>query len=274
MDDLEVEKPGKLFIAYRVYPKFSKNAYKIGFSDKFDMFKKCLLSFIDSLDGIDYRIHFLLDSCPPIYNEFIENNVPQNKFIIEQLSNAGNRKTFLKQIDILLSQTFSKNILFAEDDYLYKKGIFSKLIMFLDSGGVDFLTPYDHPDYYPNVSCTKKFFHGYKSDIVFFKGLHYRTVASTTLTFLTNVDILKATEKYFRLYLSRNLGDFEVWVIITRIKRMTTWTRSTINIYFTAPGQILFGKKYKLYCTIPSMAIHLAEPCAKKMNNINMFLIH
>ena len=54
------------------------------------------------------------------YNEFIENNVLHGNFIIEQLSNTGNRKTFLKQIDTLLNQNFFKNNFFAEDDYLYR----------------------------------------------------------------------------------------------------------------------------------------------------------
>ena len=89
---------------------------------------------------------------------------------------------------------------------IYIEGSPLELIKFLDSGEVYFLTPYDHPDDYLNVSWPKKFYHRYKSDIVFFKGLHYRTVTSTTLTFLSNVDILKVTEKYFRLYLSGNLG--------------------------------------------------------------------
>ena len=89
---------------------------------------------------------------------------------------------------------------------IYIEGSPLELIKFLDSGEVYFLTPNDHPDNYLNVSWSKKFYHRYESDIVFFKGLHYRTVTSTTLTFLSNVDFLKLTEKYFRLYLSGNLG--------------------------------------------------------------------
>ena len=272
MTNSGLDKLEKLYIAYRVYPRFSKNAFTEGFSDKFDMFKNCLISFIAALEGIDYKIHFILDSCPRLYTEFIEHLVPSERCSIEQLSNAGNRNTFLRQIEVLLNQTFSDNIYFAEDDYLYKKGTFLKILNFLNvSNKVDFVTPYDHPDYYSNTSCAGKFLHKYRSEIEFYKGMHYRTVSSTTLTFLTTVKVLKETKKHFLRYMTKRLGDYQMWLMLTHVKRRTGWARGTINMYLVDPIKVLFGKKYRLYSSLPGLAIHLAEPCAGKMGDIESF---
>ena len=262
----------KLYIAYRVYPRFSKSAFTEGFADKFDMFKNCIISFIVALGGIDYKIHFILDSCPPVYAEFIESLVHMERFSIEHLSNAGNRNTFLRQIEVLLNQTFSDNIFFAEDDYLYKQDTFLKIVNFLNSSNkADFVTPYDHPDYYMSISCTNRYLHTYKSRIEFYQGMHYRTVSSTTLTFLTSVKVLKETKKYFFRYMTKNLGDYQIWLMLTHVKRRTGWIKSTINLYLVDAFKVLFGKKYTLYAPLPGLAIHLAEPCAGKMGDIESF---
>lgn len=271
MVELDVVDSPKLFVAYRVYPKFSKNAYTEGFENKFDMFRKCLTSFIGAINNLDYRIHFLMDSCPDAYISFIEKNVPDGRYQVERLTNAGNRKTFVRQIEVLSNQNFSDLVYFAEDDYLYRAQTLNHIIDFLKGNKADFVTPYDHPDYYPETSCIDIFQHEYRSEVKYSKGLHFRTVASTTLTFLTTVRVLKETSKFFSIYLTRKVGDHQIWLMLTRLKRKTPWALNTINMYRVAPIQMLMGKTYTLYSPVPGLSIHLAKPCVEKMGDLESF---
>ncbi len=271
MGEAGTQPSDKLIIAYRVYPKFSKNAYTDGFTDKFDMFTKCLSSFLNALEGIDYRIHFLLDTCPSNYDQFITENLREDRYEIEHLTNAGNRSTFLRQIEFLTHQDFSRIVYFAEDDYLYKQFAIKELFSFFKNSGADFVTPYNHPDYYIQTSGTKVFQHRYKSEIVYSGGMQFRTVSSTTLTFMTSVETLKRTKKYLSRYLTHRIKDQEVWLMLTHLRKRSAWFGGTADMYLSAPIQVLFGRKYKLFASIPGLATHLASPYALRMGDLKEF---
>ena len=66
-----------------------------------------------------------------------------------RLPGVGNQATFGKQMDILLQQTDSEFVYFAEDDYVYLPEQFSRMLDFLRAyRDADFVSPYDHLDCY------------------------------------------------------------------------------------------------------------------------------
>ena len=255
----------KLFVAYRIYPKLSKNADTTLFKNKYEMFVGSLNSFLKALEGVDYHIHFILDSCPQNYSEFIKGKVPESRFDIENLVDAGNAKTFKRQVEVLLKQNFSELVYFAEDDYLYYPNSIIKLIDFLSKGYAHFVSPYDHPDYYADSFCYKKYLHDYASKIFYNDGLHFRVSSSTTLTFLTSTKILSEVTKVFQLYGHNSIGDYEVWIILTHTKMLSNNLKSSFFMYLKAPIHMLFKSRYLLCTPVPGLAVHLSKPCTEKM---------
>jgi len=95
----------------------------------------------------------------------------------------------------ILKEYYSEIVYFAEDDYVYLPNQFKIMVNFLKQNpNVDFITPYDHPDFYYHQ------LHRYKSFIKLSATHHWRTIASTTLTFLTSKKVLLKTKKVLRLY--------------------------------------------------------------------------
>ena len=264
----------KLFIAYRACPFLSKSADTSIFKTKFNMFKASLLSFINALNDLDYYIYFILDTVPSEYLKFIEKVIPQSKYTLEILNNAGNRVTFIKQVDVSIKQNFSEYIYFAEDDYLYYPNSIKLILDLIKYKIADFVSPYDHPDYYKETNCLLKYNHNYKTNIIFYNNVHFRKSSSTTLTFLTSKITLIKTKNIFKSYLIKScnenyiklgLSDYEIWLTLTHMKFKSLNIKRTIPMYFLHPIQLLFKKKYNLYTPIPTLAIHLAKPCSEKM---------
>ncbi|MCL5789183.1 MAG: hypothetical protein M1290_01805 [Candidatus Thermoplasmatota archaeon] len=261
----------KVFIAYRVYPSFSKYADKTFFNTKYEMFRTALSTFVKSLEGTDYFIHFIMDSCPSDYLSYIETILPPARFKIESHENAGNRLTFLMQIDTLLKQNHSQYIYFAEDDYIYSPSSMIKMINAMEKIHVDFVSPYDHPDLYSNTNCTEgfKYNHNYKTRVFYIEGFHFRTTSSTTLTFLTTVETLKRTQKTFKLFKRYQLfgrifpQDYEMWLSLTHMKHKSLSFAHTGAMYFSLFPQF-FRKKYTLITPIPGFAFHLNTPCIER----------
>ena len=131
----------------------------------------------------------------------------------------------------------------------------------------DFVTPYDHADYYqtrpdPNKPAFLVNLHNYRSNIVL-KSRHWRTVSSTTMTFLTKKSVLRKAVNYLRLYSS--IGDYRMWLVLTKIRRTNLNLRQTLHLYALAGGRLLIGKPFKLWSPMPSLATHMVElytaPC-------------
>ena len=251
----------KISIVYRIYPKVSK-VPPVHSKDKYKLSRLCLKSMARALEGIDYKLWVLLDNCPQEYEELFRSEFGSKAELIN-LPAVGNATTFSKQIDILLEQNFSELVYFAEDDYFYLPNAFKNMIELMNSDqNVDFVSAYDHLDYY-NLDM-----HKYKSNINFTSNQHWRTGASTCMTFLTTKKILRATKSVFMTYTKRNY-DGSIWFSLTKNKIRNPYyvlkylltDRDLFKIFakawYFSFFQLFFGKKYKLWIPIPSLATHM-----------------
>jgi hypothetical protein len=251
-------------IAYRIYPGVSK-VPPIFSDDKLRLSELCLKSFKASLNGLKPKIWAILDDCPPEYSELFKKYFDDDELILIEPGKIGNIGTFLKQLDILINQNQSNFIYFAEDDYFYLSDKFKDMLNLIKSEkDIDFITPYDHLDYYTLP------LHNNKPKVIINNELHWRTAATTCLTFLTTKDNLKKTYKIFKTFKHRNY-DASIWLSLTKRKLfnplfiikslISDWVMFKIlgKAWLFSTKQILFGKKYKIYSPIPSIATHMDE---------------
>ncbi|MGZ4929339.1 MAG: glycosyltransferase family 2 protein [Halobacteriota archaeon] len=249
-------------VAYRIYPKVSR-VPPVFPNDKYKLSELCLKSFKDSLGSLKVKMFVLLDNCPPNYEDLFKRYFDEQDLELIKLNGVGNRATFDLQIDTLLDQTFSEIVYFAEDDYLYLPNQFESMVKFLrDEDHVDFVSPYDHLDYYVLD------LHNQKNFIKFYNDKHWRTAASTCLTFLTTKTKLRKTQTVFQSY-TRGNDDVSLWISLTKRRLFNPLTilryRRTNGHFFGIIlhawqfcwRQILFGKRQNLWVPIPSMATHL-----------------
>lgn len=250
-------------IAYRIYPLVSKIP-AIFPDSKIKLAEFCIQSFKNSLGDLKPKIWCILDGCPNEYrNLFLKYFNPDSLVFIETDS-IGNQATFKLQIDILASQTDSDYIFFAEDDYYYEPNQFCHLLLLLkENPKVDFVTPYDHLDYY------KLPFHNYSSQIYASSTHYWHKVSSTCLTFLTTKNALLESKDIFLTYINGDL-DSSIWLALTKmnffsieslIKGILSWDTlilgSLYRVFKFNVRQILWGKKYTLMAPIPTIGTHL-----------------
>jgi hypothetical protein len=250
-----------LAVAYRMYPKVSKPALSLPLGDdKLRLADICLRSFKNSLGTLRVKIWAILDGCPKEYRELFERYFAGEDLIFVDLPGIGNQATFGKQIDILLSQGEADLVYFAEDDYVYLPGQFPLMLNFLREGKeVDFVTPYDCPDcYHLDVHREPKW-------LTVFEEHHWRTAASTCLTFLTRKNTLARYERMFRTYSRRN-DDFPLWLSLTKRRifsplallryfaRREFYWKALLKSWLYCWPQVLFGKTAKLWVPVPGIA--------------------
>ena len=252
-----------LTVAYRIYPKISGSPAVFG-NDKYKLSELCLKSFKHSIGDLKVKMFVLLDDCPSEYKDLFLKYFDEEDLDFIELNGIGNKSTFSLQIKLLLKQNFSEIIYFAEDDYFYLPNQFSDMIYFLkEKKDVDFVSPYNHLDYYTNT------IHEYKNSIKLSKNRHWRTAGSTCLTFLTTKNILQRTKNIFLTYEKGNT-DLGLWLSITKYN----WNNPKIMIkswknLFTLKSfyksllynkyQIFRGKSWTLWVPIPSIATHLEK---------------
>ena len=253
-------------VAYRIYPNVSR-VPPVFANDKLKLSELCLKTFKESLGSLKVKMFVLLDNCPPSYEDLFKKYFDEQDLELIRLNGVGNRATFDTQINILLDQSFSEIIYFAEDDYLYLPDQFESMVKFLHEEQVDFVSPYDHLDYYVDE------IHKYKSHIRFFDNRHWRTVAGTCLTFLTTKSTLSATRNVFKTYAARN-SDGGIWLSLTKHqvfnpltiakhlrhndKKMREKLIDMIgNAWRFCWRQIVFGRRWNLWVPIPSVATHM-----------------
>jgi len=256
--------PYDIAVAYRIYPKVAQAALALPCGDdKYRLSEICLRSFKDSLGGLRARIWVLLDGCPPEYSDLFTKYFDRNDLTVLNLGGIGNQATFRRQIEILLEQQDSDVVYFAEDDYVYLPGEFRCMIDFLlEHKDVDFVSPYDHLD------CYTKELHRQPKWLKVYGGKHWRTAASTCLTFLTTRETLRKTQAVFRKYKRRSL-DCSLWLSLTkrRVFNPVFFTRQLfqeplfckiiLKSWLYCWRQILFGRKWRLWIPIPGIATHL-----------------
>jgi hypothetical protein len=256
-------------IAYRIYPGIAKNVLMADtWRDKMHFSAVCLKSLIRGLEGVNYKIYAILDGCDAGYEELFRSNC-NNVEIIKYQPSLGNKKTFAAQIDILSRQSDAEAVMFAEDDYFYQAGAISEMLDLLKREDVDFISPYDHPDCY-----TRKDLHNYKSDIIFHGRRHWRTSASTCLTFMTTREILAKTGSCFRSY--ARISDFALWLAVTKLKRFDAPGATLRRMYKRNFIHLLTCRPFRLWVPMPSLATHMvathASPGADWRKLISSYL--
>lgn len=253
-----------LAVAYRIYPEVSKPATGLPFSeDKYLLSEVCLRSFKESLGDLRAKIWVLLDGCPPEYEALFRKYFAQEDLNLVQLDGVGNRATFSKQIEILLEQREADFVYFAEDDYFYLPNQFHLMLDFLSANAdAHFVSPYDHLDCYTlELHSGPKWLRAHGSR-------HWRTAASTCLTFLTRRETLAKYEAVFRSYVRGN-NDCALWLTLTKHRifsllalaryffRGLFYWKILVKAWLYGWRQILFGRKLKLWVPIPGIATHL-----------------
>jgi hypothetical protein len=274
-------------IAYRIYPKVSKPALGLPFSeDKLRLSELCLRSFKESLQGLTVKLWVLLDGCPEAFAELFTKYFDANDLVFIRLPGVGNLPTFGRQIDILLNQEDSDLVYFAEDDYFYLPNQFHRLVDFLRArADVDFISPYDHLD------CYTLDIHRHPKWLSVYRECHWRTAASTCLTFLTRKQTLLRNKKTFHTYCEGNY-DCSLWLALTKCSifspfqfgrfmlQRSLFARVIVKAWLYGWSQILFGKRMRLWVPVPGIATHLDKealsPCVdwcvlmnREMDRIN-----
>jgi hypothetical protein len=205
-----------------------------------------------------------LDGCPPEYNLLIEQYCNAEDSEIIELNKVGNFETFRVQINLLLSQSNAEYIFLAEDDYLYlPKGLQTMLaFMQANASDVHFVTPHDQTHYYQQpIHAIQKVL------LKVGRGKHWRTAASTCLTFVTKKEHSRHTKAIFLTYCKGN-HDFSVWVTITgfMIYQLFLWIKfchntllikAMLKVWLHAPLQCFFGRKWKLWVPITASGRHM-----------------
>jgi hypothetical protein len=251
-------------IAYRIYPRVANSAAGLPYcGDKLQLSEICLRSFRESLGSLRVKLWVLLDGCPEEYEGLFRRYFGGEDLVLVPLPGVGNQATFGKQIDILLEQNDSDLVYFAEDDYFYLQGQFPKLVNFLRTyPDVHFVTPYDH------LHCYSLKIHQHPKWLRVHEGQHWRTAASTCLTFLTRKEMLRLKRGIFRSYCRRNF-DCSLWLSLTKkslfspvqFLRFASQERHSARIIAKAWlygwRQILFGRQMKLWAPVPGIATHL-----------------
>ncbi len=291
-------------IALRTYtgPKHT-NSRPIFNNNKYKLLDVCLKSLKNCLGSLRIKIFAILDNCPPKWEELFNNYFDKNELEVLHLEKAGDIGSIEVAMNILINQNFSEIVYMAEDDYLYLPNQFEKMVKFLKKNisEVDFITPYDHLDHYTLP------LHNYQSKIKLFAGKHWRTVATTCNTYLTSKrTIVKLKDLFLKSYSSNKIftnvllkkknylnhifrdflpksEDADVWLSLTKMKIYNIFrilkyryhNPRLFGIYFRTWRynwkQVLFGKKWTLWCPIPSIATHMEKTCLAPAIDWNFF---
>lgn len=249
-------------VAYRVYPGISKQPV-IFPQDKYRLAELCLKSFTASLGKLRVKMWAILDGCPLKYEKLFSRYFNKKDLVFVRLNGEGNAATFQKQIEILTKQDDSEQVYFAEDDYYYLADQIPEMLDFLRiHHDVDFVSPYDHPDYYSLV------LHNRVNQIRVSANKHWKSVNSTCLTFLTRKSVLIQTRKTFETYRKRNF-DASIWLSLTKQKvrdpiaiarflsKDLMLFKIIVKAWLFCWRQIVFGQKWTIWVPMPSVATHL-----------------
>ena len=250
-------------VCWRTYPGVSKTPAFFA-DNKYKLAQLSFQSFLKCVEGLRVKWFIILDGCPREFEDIFAKHVSPGDLEIIHTDKIGNQATFNKQIEILLEQTAAELVYFAEDDYLYRPCVFGKMIDFMNDRRqqVDFITPYDHLDHYEHP------IHAKKHDETMIGDVKWKTIVSTCLTFLTTKRVLKETRGVFDTYCRGNT-DVALWVALTRSYGIASLIRfgfTNKECFFIvkksmkySPGQFLTGKKYFIWCPVPSFATHLEK---------------
>ncbi len=254
-------------IAYRIYPGISK-VPPIFSDDKLKLSELCLCSFKQSLGNMKFKLFAMLDNCPDSYVDLFKKYFNSEELEIIRYDGIGNAGTFEQQMKILQNQDYSEFIYFAEDDYFYLDNALKLSYEFLKNHeNADFVSPYFHPDY-DRMKIHKQF----PGKIVDYNSRKWKTVASTTLTFMTTKSKLKQTERIFRTYLQNNY-DASIWFTITKHKVKNPfnilkyfvngilWSKILLKSWMFSKMEIFRNGRMNLFVPVKTLSTHMDDKC-------------
>ncbi len=263
MTNVETKNAYDVAVVYRICPRPAREAPPVHPDDKYKMAEFCLRSFKRSLGSLRVKCWVLLDNCPESYADLFRKVFPAEDLVIVPLPGIGNGPTFVRQIEILSSQSDAELVYFAEDDYFYLPNRFQNMISLMrGNSDVDFCTPYDHPDYYNDA------FHRHRMEIKVQDGQAWKTQNGTTLTFLTRKSVLLKTRKVLASF-ARGNTDAGLWLSLTKHHLFNPWdllTRPFVEpfrgwslacAWVMCTTQILLGRRYRLWVPVPSLGTHM-----------------
>ena len=256
-------------IAYRCYPKISKDP-KYWNDDKLKMIKYGLKSLVLCLGNLKAKFFIIADWIPNEWKDDICWILGEHDFSYIYTDFIWNIGTRNKQIDILSSQKDADIVYFAEDDYLYSLNWeFKEWFDLLKENKADFITLYDHPDYYTQNH------HRIKHYYVLWNKRIRSSQASTCLTFMTTKKNLIETKNQLKLF-KEWCRDHTMWQTITHynIFRLLDIERKFNTFHNFLPEEMSFlivtwvrwrkflitKRKYRLFSPFPSIATHLESP--------------
>lgn len=182
-----------MIVYYRMCNIPSTNPSPVFQHDKFRLNKLCLRSFVKAYKEIKPKIVFICDYCPPQYVDMIEREVPFQKEIV--MTEMGINETCLYQYE-LYDQATDECVLFQECDYFHIKPLTELQIKELQV-----VTPYDHPDKYPDEV----------SHIQIIDSHHFKHTKSTTSTFACTREYFETNRETLDSY---GYIDHERWVTL------------------------------------------------------------
>lgn len=227
-------------------------------------------SFRESVRNLRMKMWVLMDACPGEYEDLFTRYFDPKDLVLVNLPGIGNTRTFAKQIDILLEQNDADLVYFAEDDYFYLPNHFHLMIDFLKTyPDVDFVTPYDHLD------CYTLELHRRPKWLRVCGNHHWRTAATTCLTFLTRRKTLQQAEQAFRSYQQTSdhhrtsYQDASMWLSLTKegvvrpidffrwVAKDPWLAKILLKVWWFGWSRLIFGKRYRLWAPVPGIATHL-----------------
>lgn len=254
--------PFDLAVCYRIYPGVSRTPI-FGFREKLHLARLSLETFRSAIGSLKLKVSVLLDRCPPAYADLMREIFDGHTLELIPLGGEGNEATFLRQIQLLSTQTDAEHVYIAEDDYLYLPGALETGLKFMRAHPeAEFVTLYDHLDFH------KLWVHRPSGPKVEWNSQAWRTVASTCLTFMARHDALTASASVFRTYAKKN-SDFGLWLALTKVGVRNPLSpllslRDGPFVSFShflswrhCAREILFGAKKSLWAPTPGLATHM-----------------
>ena len=198
-----------LEIGLRVYPGISKKPLLRG--SKLETFEQVYRSILESSQSLNTKITVFSDGCGDEFHQMIRRMTSERYDLeIVKVDCFSGPKSFKLQYDYL-SKSKAKLVALLEDDYLLDSDALDCVFRYAESKQFkSYYTFFNSSDYYSHE------LHNYRSTINYFEGNYWRTVASTTFTFMCSPATLRRNRAFFKTYSFGNF-DHNVWASQTKL---------------------------------------------------------
>jgi len=145
------------------------------------------------LDEVEW--HILADNIFDETFQMMKKYVPSD--VIQRVTVGNGADTFRMVYENAMKQEDDVLVYFLEDDYLHIPGSLDYLREAAECNYTDYLTLYDHPDKYSNLTNPYVTHEGEPSVVYWCGHRHWKETNSTTMTFAAFADVLKKDKKTF-----------------------------------------------------------------------------